>query len=241
MSFFPDCFPVIRGAPRLVAGAPRCSQANHRRSQSCHWRCQTCRQCTQACRRRTLTCRRRTQVLHGAPKVLSGAPRCSQTYHNHSHGTPVPVIRDPSYSEGWPECPPMVRYSPKIDTYKFTLHILSDSPGVFQRLKYTLLMKSKWNEWLPTCTFNSRWIRLHIAALHIAAGDSNSPAICSKSVQCCLFVCRDISWWTTADITFLIDINRTFFDEKDIWWCLSQDIAGILHESHANNQVILYG
>jgi len=36
--------------------------------------------------------------LPGAPKVLSGAPTCSQTYHNHSHGTPVPVIRDPSYS-----------------------------------------------------------------------------------------------------------------------------------------------
>jgi len=37
--------------------------------------------------------------LPGAPKVLSGASRCSQTCHNHSHGTPVAVIRDPSYSE----------------------------------------------------------------------------------------------------------------------------------------------
>jgi len=37
-------------------------------------------------------------TLRGASKVLSGAPTCSQTYHNHSHGTPVPVIRDPSYS-----------------------------------------------------------------------------------------------------------------------------------------------
>ena len=37
-------------------------------------------------------------TLPGAPKVLSGAPTCFQTYHNHSHRTPVSVIRDPSYS-----------------------------------------------------------------------------------------------------------------------------------------------
>jgi len=35
--------------------------------------------------------------LPGAPKVLSGAPMCSQTSHNHSHGTPLLVIRDLSY------------------------------------------------------------------------------------------------------------------------------------------------
>ena len=79
-------------------------------------------------------------VLPGAPKVLSGALRCSQTYHNHSHGTPVPVIRDPSHSEGWPECPPRVWYSPEIDASKFTFHTFSDTPGVFQWLKYILLM-----------------------------------------------------------------------------------------------------
>ena len=37
-------------------------------------------------------------TLPGAPNVLSGAPRCFQTYHNHSHCTPVSVIRDPSHS-----------------------------------------------------------------------------------------------------------------------------------------------
>ena len=47
-------------------------------------------------------------ILPGAPKVLSGTLTCSQTYHNHSHGTLVPVIRDPSYAEGRPECPPSV-------------------------------------------------------------------------------------------------------------------------------------
>jgi len=47
-------------------------------------------------------------TLPGAPKVLSGAPTCSQPYHNHSPGTPVPVIRDAGYCQGWPECPPRV-------------------------------------------------------------------------------------------------------------------------------------
>jgi len=92
---------ALPGLLPVLPGAPRCSQA--------------CRQCS--------------QVLPCAPKVLSGAPRCSQTYHNHSHGTPVPVIRDPSYSKGWPEYPPRVSYSPDIEASKFTLHILSDTPG----------------------------------------------------------------------------------------------------------------
>ena len=79
-------------------------------------------------------------TLPCAPKVLSSAPTCSRTYHNHCYATPGPVIRDPSYSEGRPECPPRAWYSPEIDASKFTLHILSDTPGVFQRLKYIFLM-----------------------------------------------------------------------------------------------------
>jgi len=54
--------------------------------------------------------------------------------------TPVPVIKDPRFSEGQPECHPRVWYSPEIDASKFTLHILSDTPGVFQRLKSILLI-----------------------------------------------------------------------------------------------------
>ena len=125
----------------------RHSEACRRRSQTCRRRSQTCRRRSQTycrrfqtCCRRFQTCRRRSQVLPGVPKVLSGAPRCSQTYHNHSHGTPVPVIRDLSYSEGQPDCPPTVWYSPEIDASKFTLHILSDTSGDSQRLKYILLM-----------------------------------------------------------------------------------------------------
>jgi len=56
--------------------------------------------------------------------------------------TNIPDIRDPSYSEGMPECHPRVWYSPELDASKFTLHILSDTPGVFQRLQYILLMHS---------------------------------------------------------------------------------------------------
>jgi len=144
--FYPDCSTVSRGAPRLVpidhrlvvsapslvtgapwlvAGAPWHLAGAPRRSQALWWHPKASRW--------------RSQMLPGAPKVLSGAPRCSQTSHNHSHGTFVPVIRDRSYSEGRQECPPGVWDSPKIDAYKFALHILTGTPGGFQWLKFILL------------------------------------------------------------------------------------------------------
>jgi len=61
---------------------------------------------------------------------------------SHSHGTPVPDIRHPSYSQGQPECLPRVWNSPEDDTSKFRLHILSDIPGGSQWLKYILQMMS---------------------------------------------------------------------------------------------------
>ena len=105
--------------PRLLYCDTRCSQESGQLSQAC---------------------RQRSGLLTDAPKVPSGTPRCFETCHNHSHGTLVPVIRDPRYSEGQQECPPRVWYSPEIDASKFTLHILSDTPGGFQWLKYILLM-----------------------------------------------------------------------------------------------------
>jgi len=144
--FFPNCSTVIWGPPRPVAGAPWCFQPCHRRgwsprhvigapmcSQYCHRRSLTFL-------RRSVTLRRCTQVLRGAPQVLSRTPRCSQTYPNHSHCTPVAVIRNSSYSEGQTEFPPTVWYSPVIDSSKFTLNILSDTPEGIQWLKYSLLM-----------------------------------------------------------------------------------------------------
>jgi hypothetical protein len=56
----------------------------------------------------------------------------------------------------------------------------------------------------------------------------------------CLFVCRDTLRCTTADIACLIDIKRKFCDRKVVWWCLSQHIAGILHETYADYHVITY-
>ena len=65
-------------------------------------------------------------ALLGAPRVVVSAPRV--------------VAGTPSYSEGRQECPPRVWYSPEIDASKFSLHILSDTPGGFQCQYYILLM-----------------------------------------------------------------------------------------------------
>jgi len=126
ITFFPDCSTVIRVTLRLVAGTPRFVAGNPRYSETCP-RC-------------SMTCCRCSHVLPGAPKVLSSAPRCSQSNHHDSHGTPVAVIRDPSYFEGRPECCPRVWYSPEIDALKFTFHILADTPTSFLLLIYILLM-----------------------------------------------------------------------------------------------------
>ena len=74
------------------------------------------------------------------PHWLCDSPRCSQTHPNCTQRTPVPVIRDPSHSEGWLECPPRVWFSPEIDASTFTLRLLSHTPGGSQWLKYILLM-----------------------------------------------------------------------------------------------------
>jgi hypothetical protein len=105
---------------------------------------------------------------------------------------------------------------------------------------YIVSYKSKCNECQPTGSFNSSQILLGIGVLCTAAGDSNGAAICSKSVCICFYVYRDTSWWMTANISFVIKIQKTFFDGKDVWWSLSEVITGILYESHANDQVVLY-
>jgi hypothetical protein len=96
------------------------------------------------------SCRLPSQVLPGAPKDLSGASRCSQTYHYLAHGTPVLVIRDLSNSECRAECPPRVWYTLDINTSKFTLHILLDTSGGYQWLRYILQMNCQllWNDTL---------------------------------------------------------------------------------------------
>jgi len=63
-------------------------------------------------------------------------PHCSTVIR----GAPRHVAGAPSYSEGRQESPPSVWYSPEIDASKFTLHILTHTPGGFQWLKYILMM-----------------------------------------------------------------------------------------------------
>jgi len=38
----------------------------------------------------------------------------------------------------------------------------------------------------------------------------------------------------------MLDINSKFLKCKDIWWCLPQDIPGIIYEADAKNRVMLY-
>jgi len=119
-------------------------------------------------------------TLPGAPKVLSGTLMSSQSYHNHSHSSPVPVMRDPSYSQGRLECPPRVWYSPEIDASKFTLHILSDTPGDSQWLKYILLMKFHWEQLWPKRTILSDCdMQMHHAARRI--GWRECGIVCNRT------------------------------------------------------------
>jgi len=82
------------------------------------------------------------RVSLGFPQWLGDSPRSSQTFHSCSHGAPVPVIRDCSYSNARPACPPRVWFSPQVDPFKYTLRLLSDTPGGSQWLTYILLMCS---------------------------------------------------------------------------------------------------
>jgi len=60
MVFFPDCFTVIRGDPRLATGAPGLVPGAPR--------------CSQACRRHSQTCRHRSQVISNLSQSLPGTP-----------------------------------------------------------------------------------------------------------------------------------------------------------------------
>jgi hypothetical protein len=63
-----------------------------------------------------------------------------------------------------------------------------------------------------------------------AVQGSNCAAMCSKPVWC-LFVYSSIYQWMTAQISWLQEINRKCFDGKEVWWWLSEELHGILHET----------
>ena len=149
MLFFWDCSTAIRGAPRfftgaprLVTGAPRLVTGAARRVAGAAWRVAGAARRVASAARRVVGAARH---VAGAPWRVAGAPTCFQPYHNHSQGAALQVMRDPGYSEGRPECPPRVWYSPEIDAPKFTLHILSDTPAGSQWLTYILLMWARKN------------------------------------------------------------------------------------------------
>jgi len=89
------------------------------------------------------------------------------------------------------------------------------------------------NQHVPYAQDESCWVWMQVAWV------SHHLAICNKSVRCCLLVYRDKLWCATAEIAWLSDITRTLFEGKDVCWCLSQMIPGILHETDANYQVML--
>ena len=170
--------------------------------------------CSQSCCRHYQTCRRHSQALPGAPNVLSAAPRCAQTYHNHSHGTPVAVIGDPSYSEGRQECPPSVWYSPEIDASKITLHILSDTPGVFQWLKYILLMWMSNMIFLCEHTIVIPWIPCRFRmAKAVSPTVELVNSVTSDSVN--LF---DFAMWAFASKCFPIELVPCSDGWRRTWW-----------------------
>jgi len=72
------------------------------------------------------------------------------------------------------------------------------------------------------------------------SGIFRHPTIYNNSIWCCLFVSRDKLRCTTAEISWLSDMNRTFFEGKDVCWWSSQKIPGIIHETDINKHVMLY-
>jgi len=77
------------------------------------------------------------------------------------------------------------------------------------------------------------WVWLQVA------GVSHRHAMCNKLVRCRLVVHRDILWCMTTDIAWWSEIKMTWFEGKDVCWCLYQTIPRIIHEMDANNQVRL--
>jgi len=107
---------------------------------------------------------------------------------------------------------------------------------VLRTISYSLSPNGMRNSQLPRSTHDeSCCIHLH------GAGVSNHPAICSMSVWCSACVYRDIQTLTTVEIMCLSDVNNKSFPGNDIWWCLSQWIPRIIHETDTKNQVILNG
>jgi len=78
-------------------------------------------------------------LLH-VPRLIILTPMVLHLQSSDIAATTIPGVYDSSHSEGLPDCPASVTYSPEVDTSQFTLHILSYPPGGSQWLKYIVLM-----------------------------------------------------------------------------------------------------
>jgi len=93
-------------------------------------------------------------ALPGFSPALPGAPRLG--------------VGASSSSEVRQEYPPRVWYSPEIDASKFTLHILQDISGGFQRLKYILMI----NHWSLHAGYFQNWaVTVMLSILPIKAAN----------------------------------------------------------------------
>ena len=77
------------------------------------------------------------------------------------------------------------------------------------------------------------WVWLQVAGVY------HCLTIWIQSVRCCMSISRDTLWHVTAQISWLLDTNRAFFEGTDVCWCLSHIIPGIIHDTDANNSVML--
>jgi len=100
-----------------------------------HWKCSQRRYYSQTA---LLWCELLPELSPALPDLLPALPGASMLVV----GAAWIVAGAPKYLEGQQEYPPMVWHSLEIDAAKFTLHILSDTPGGFQWVIYILLMYS---------------------------------------------------------------------------------------------------
>jgi len=95
------------------------------------------------------TCRQHCQDLPGGPRCTQSSLLWSEVFPNLTQSLPWYswTSHQRSLLLSRPAgMPSLVLYSSNIDTSKFTLHILSDTPGGFQWLKYIFLMGGAWKQ-----------------------------------------------------------------------------------------------
>ena len=131
-----------------------------------------------------------SETLPGAPKDLFTALTCSQTYQNHSHGTPEPVITDPSYlmasQNAIQGCNALFKLTLR-SLHSTSSQRLRDAPS---NKKYILLTKFTWSS-APTASPNLSGHSLHvhlwvylIVIFRCTSTCSQAPPAASSDILC---------------------------------------------------------